>query len=64
MGKILINGLLVVIFAILIFTGITTVNNLPIVQFDRFNNCVEVLSNDDTLSCDNLPKRYSKEWVY
>ena len=64
MGKILINGLLVVIFAILIFTGITTVNNLPIIQFDRFNNCVEVLSNDDTLSCDNLPKRYSKEWVY
>lgn len=69
MGKmlnksILINGLLLVILAMLIFSGIIIANSTPIVQFDRFDKCVKVISNDDTLTCDNLPKRYDKERVY
>ena len=36
----------------------------PIVQVSyKSNECVKVISNDPSHSCENLPRKYVHEWV-
>lgn len=38
--------------------------NQPIVQVSyKSNECVKVISNDSSHSCENLPRKYVHEWV-
>lgn len=58
------NILATILTGVIVLTAFCTWASTPIVQYSYSKGvCIEVISSDDTHSCNNLPTKYISEWV-